>query len=146
MTDLPTKTDELFCFSVYNAAHLINRTYTPLLKPLGLTYPQYITLTLLWEQDGQSVGQLAGRLKMESSTLTPLLKRLEKLGAVSRKRGTDDERQVFVHLSEMGRKLQEHAPRITQCVISATGIEIGQLQQLVATLNELTENLAADPE
>lgn len=144
MNDLPTKADELFCFSVYSAAHVINRAYTPLLKPLGLTYPQYITLTLLWEQDGQSVGQLAGRLKMESSTLTPLLKRIEKLGVVSRKRGTDDERQVFVHLSDKGRALQEHAPRITECLISATGLEMTQLQDLVATLAELTENLAAD--
>lgn len=144
MSDLPSKADELFCFAVYSAAHVINRAYTPLLKPLGLTYPQYITLTLLWERDGQSVGQLARRLKMESSTLTPLLKRLEKLEAVTRRRGTDDERQVFVYLSDKGRALQDHAPRITECLISATGLEIGQLQELVVTLGELTENLAAD--
>lgn len=148
MTDLPTnvlaKADELFCFSVYSAAHVINRAYTPLLKPLGLTYPQYITLTLLWEEDGQSVGQLAKRLKMESSTLTPLLKRLEKLGSVTRKRGVEDERQVFVFLTESGKVLQEHAPRITECLISATGLDMERLEALVATLGELTENLAAD--
>lgn len=152
MTDLstkvlakaPTKADELFCFSVYSAAHVINRAYTPLLKPLGLTYPQYITLTLLWEEDGQSVGHLAKRLKMESSTLTPLLKRLERLGSVTRKRGVEDERQVFVHLTESGRALQKHAPRITECLISATGLDMERLEALVATLGELTENLAAE--
>lgn len=144
MDDLPTHADELFCFSVYSAAHVINRAYTPLLKPLGLTYPQYITLTLLWELDGQSVGQLARRLRMESSTLTPLLKRLEKLGFVSRQRGDKDERQVFVHLSDTGIGLQKHAPRITECLISGTGLKIEKLEELVATLSQLTENLAED--
>jgi len=142
MHDLPTQADEMFCFATYSAAHVINRAYAPLLKPLDLTYPQYITLTLLWEQDNQSVGQLSKRLRMESSTLTPLLKRLEKLGHVIRKRGTEDERQVFVHLTKTGRALKNHAPEITACMVASTGLELDELRGLIAELNRLSNNLA----
>ncbi|WP_406644416.1 MarR family transcriptional regulator [Aliisedimentitalea scapharcae] len=140
---LPEYADDMFCFATYNAAHVINRAYTPLLKPLGLTYPQYITLTLLWETDGQSVGQLAKQLMMESSTLTPLIKRLESLGHVSRHRGLRDERQVFVRLTQSGRELKHHAADITACMIAGTGMKIGDLQSLVFGLRKLTQNLVA---
>ena len=139
--DLPTRPEEMFCFAVYSASHVINRAYAPLLKPLGLTYPQYIALTCLWEQDGLSVGELSARLMMESSTLTPLLKRLEKLGHVERRRGTQDERKVFVRLQESGKALKQQAPEVTGCMIGATGMEVRQLDTIVSLLDRLKQNL-----
>ena len=139
--DLPTKADDMFCFAVYAASHVINRAYAPLLKPLGLTYPQYITLTCLWETDGLGVGDLSRRMKMESSTLTPLLKRLERLGHIERRRGREDERQVFVFLTRSGKALRKKAPEVTACMIEATRLDIGTLQDLVGTLRRLTDNL-----
>lgn len=88
MLDIPTRAQDIFCFAFYGATHAINRAYAPILKPLGLTYPQYITLTMLWEQDGQGVGELASQLRMESSTLTPLIKRLENGACRKTKRRT----------------------------------------------------------
>ena len=140
--ELPETADEMFCFATYQAAHVINRAYLPLLRPLGLTYPQYIALTLLWEEDGQSVGGLSRRLRMDSNTLTPLLKRMEKAGHVTRQRGTRDERQVFVHLTEQGRALRRHAPEITSCMVQATGLNVSELQDLITTLNRLSDAIA----
>ncbi|MEM7169019.1 MAG: MarR family transcriptional regulator [Pseudomonadota bacterium] len=141
MLALPEKANEMFCFAVYGATHAINRAYAPLLKPWGLTYPQYITLTLLWEHDGQGVGEIAGQLGMESSTLTPLLKRLEKLGHVERRRGDEDERQVFVHLTKSGRSLQKAAQHITKCLVESTGLEPRILEGIVEQLTQLRTNL-----
>jgi len=138
---LPTHPDQMICFAIYAASHAINRTYAPLLKPLGLTYPQYITLSFLWNRDGMSVGDLSKCLQMETSTLTPLLKRLEKLGHVERRRGVEDERKVFVHLTKSGQDLQQHAPEITACVIGATGMDLGTLDQVVASLTQLNRQL-----
>lgn len=140
--DLPTRAEDMFCFSVYAASHVINRAYTPLLRPLGLTYPQYIALTFLWAEDGLGVGDLARRLKMESSTVTPLLKRLQQLGHIERRRSTQDERQVFVHLTKSGKALKQEAPEITACMVEATGLQPETLSNLVATLGQLTDNLA----
>lgn len=141
---LPSRAEDMFCFSVYSASHVINRAYAPLLRPLGLTYPQYIALTFLWELDGLGVGDLSRRLKMESSTVTPLLKRLQQLGHIERKRGTEDERQVFVYLTKSGKALKNEAPRITACMVESTGLEPKALDQLVTTLGRLTDNLAQD--
>jgi len=138
---LPTHPDQMICFAIYAASHAINRTYAPLLKPLGLTYPQYITLSFLWGQDGMSVGVLSKCLQMETSTLTPLLKRLEKLGHVERRRGIEDERKVFVHLTKSGEDLQQRAPEITACVIESTGMDLDALDQLVASLTQLNRQL-----
>lgn len=139
--DLPTSADGMYCFAVYGAWHKINRAYAPLLREIGLTYPQYITLTLLWEKDGQSVGAITRRLGMESNTVTPLLKRLEIDGHVSRARGTSDERQVFVHLTAQGRALQTHAKKITACIVAQSGLELIELNDLVSTLKTLGSNL-----
>lgn len=139
---VPENARDMFCFAVYGATHAINRAYAPLLNPLGLTYPQYITLTLLWEKDGQGVGEIASQLQMESSTLTPLLKRLEVLGHVQRRRGEKDERQVFVQLTDSGKQLKKEARDITRCMITATSMDIPDLEELVARLTELTRNLS----
>jgi DNA-binding MarR family transcriptional regulator len=123
------------------ASHVINRAYIPHLKKLGLTYPQYITLTLLWERDGQSVGALAGQLRMNTSTLTPLIKRLEALGHVQRRRGETDERQVFVHLTRDGRSLQAKAPEITACMVEGTRLTREELHRLQDLLKRLSDGL-----
>ena len=139
--DLPKSAEELICFTIYSAGHAFSHAYAPLLKKLNLTYPQYITLTILWEKDGLSVGALCERLRLESSTVTPLLKRLESLGHIERRRGTKDERQVFVFLTKSGSSLQRHAGDITRCVIDATGYDLGTLDALVKSIATLRDNL-----
>ena len=101
--------DEQICFAVYSAAHAFNRAYRPFLAELGLTYPQYLVMLVLWEQDGQSVKAIGERLGLDSGTLTPLLKRLEGNGLILHKRGREDERQVLVELTEAGHALREKA-------------------------------------
>ena len=140
--EMPKHVDELICFAVYSASHAISRAYNPLLKKLDLTYPQYITLTVLWEKDKQTVGALCERLLMDSSTVTPLVKRLEALGHVERKRGEKDERQVFVSLTQSGIDLQEHADNITRCIVGVTGQDLPKLDALVKTLSKLRDSVA----
>ncbi|UWR48087.1 MarR family transcriptional regulator [Phaeobacter inhibens] len=145
MNKLPEKADEMFCYAVYNASHAINQVYGPMLRPLSLTYPQYITLMLLWERDQQGVSELAAQLSLKTSTLTPLLKRLENMGFVRRMRGTDDERQVFVHLTDDGIALHAASREITSCLIEATGLELNALKQITDGLSRLTDNLKNAP-
>lgn len=139
--ELPTDPDEMFCFAVYSASHAINRAYLSHLKPLNLTYPQYITLHYLWKSDGQNVGELSKHMKMESNTMTPLLKRLEQLGHIERKRSRTDERIVQVYLTPTGKALKKEAPKITSCMIDATHLEAENLQSLVRMLGRLADNL-----
>src|ERR1700748_2322746 len=101
MTDDLTLDDQL-CFSLYATSMAINRTYKPLLDQLGITYPQYLVLSALWEEDGRTVGAIAERLSLVSSTITPLVKRLEAASLVTRTRGARDERQVLVALTDRG--------------------------------------------
>src|SRR5580692_6462121 len=113
MTKAPAlNLDEFLCFEVYSANHAFNRVYQPLLGKLRLTYPQYLVMVLLWERDGQTVGELGSRLSLASNTLTPLIKRLETLGHVKRSRDQADERQVRVRLTESGRTLRTKALHI----------------------------------
>ncbi len=102
--------DQLLCFSLYSASMAINRTYKPLLDELGITYPQYLVLNVLWEEDGRTVGSIAERLALESSTITPLVKRLEAASLVTRTRNREDERRVLVALTRRGRELREKKP------------------------------------
>lgn len=138
---LPSRIEDLICFSLYSANHAMNRAYKPYLTELGLTYPQYIALTALWAEDGVTVGTLCDRLMMETSTLTPLLKRLEKQGHVERRRGEGDERQVFVHLTKTGRALENKAPTITACIVEATGQSEATLETLVKTISDTRNKL-----
>lgn len=101
--EVPTRADDLFCFGIYTASHAVSRAYVPHLKRLGLTYPQYITLTLLWEADRQKVNTLAKALRMETSTLTPLVTRLEGMGLVRREPNAEDRRAIDVVLTPKGR-------------------------------------------
>ncbi len=139
--ELPSRAEELICFALYSANHAMNRSYQPHLSVLGLTYPQYIALVGLWEGDGITVGQLCTRLYTETSTLTPVLKRLEKLGHIERRRGKQDERQVFLHLTSTGRALESEAPKITDCIVTDTGVQLDRLSELVAAIGAMRDSL-----
>ena len=138
--------DDFVCFAIYSAAHAFNRFYKPLLDELDLTYPQYLVMTALWAQDDQTVGSLGEKLFLESNTLTPLLKRLEKLGYLDRARDPADERQVRLRLTGPGRELQEKAKAIPACVGQATGLSleaVERLRQDIATVRGSLLNASA---
>ena len=101
--------DNQICFRLYTAARLVTQAYTPMLTELGITYPQYLVLMVLWEKDDQPVNDIAHRLLLETNTVTPLLQRMEKLGIVSRKKGEQDKRQQIVSLTKKGEQLEEEA-------------------------------------
>lgn len=135
--------DKQLCFAVYSTAHAFNRFYKPLLDRIGLTYPQYLVMIVLWEGDGVTVKHLGERLMLDSGTLTPLLKRLEGLDLVSRKRAAADERQVLVSLTDAGRALRAKAGDIPPAV--ACGVQLGEaeLLALMGTLEALRARLLA---
>lgn len=132
---------ELLCFAVYSANHAFGRLYRPLLEPLGVTYPQYLVLVVLWERDDLTVGDLGQRLFLESNTLTPLLKRLEAMGLVTRARDPEDERQVRIRLTQAGRALRASAASIPGCVLAASGLEVADARALTAVLQALRDTL-----
>jgi DNA-binding MarR family transcriptional regulator len=133
--------ESMLCFDIYATHHAVGQVYQPLLSKLGLTYPQYLVMILLWERDGQTVGQLGERLDLASSTLTPLIKRLETQGLVTRKRDTADERKVRVHLSQAGRSLQHEASHVPGCVAEAFGLSTEQFAQIHSLLGQLRNAL-----
>ncbi len=129
------------CFSLYAASRAATAVYRPLLEELGLTYPQYLVLTVLWEKDGSSVRDLGQALELDSGTLSPLLKRLEAAGLLRRNRSAADERRVEVHLTEKGRALQEQALPLPERVAAAAGLEPQELRTLQQTLAKVTRAL-----
>lgn len=135
------KLDDFICFAIYSANHALNRVYKPLLDAVGLTYTQYIAMISLWQQDDQTVGSLGEKLFLESSTLTPVLKRLEGLGLIARTRDKSDERQVRVQLTAAGRALQEQARTIPPCILEASGLEADDLTRLKAEIATLRSSL-----
>src|SRR3954464_204205 len=135
------------CFALYSSSLAMTKLYKPLLEPLGLTYPQYLVLLVLWESDGIAVGALGERLFLDSGTLTPLLKRLEAAGLVRRERSADDERRVLVHLTAEGRALRARARAIPRRLASATGCSAAELVGLTRRLQQLRgQMLATDPD
>ncbi len=135
------KLDDFLCFAIYSANHALNRVYKPLLDAIGLTYTQYIAMITLWEQDDRTVGSLGEKLFLESSTLTPVLKRLEALGLIARTRDKTDERQVRVQLTAMGCALQDKAKAIPPCILEASGLEMGELARLKKEIAMLRSSL-----
>jgi DNA-binding MarR family transcriptional regulator len=133
--------EDLVCFAVYSAGHAFNRVYKPLLDELGLTYPQYLVMVSLWDKDDQTVGELGELLFLESSTLTPLLKRLEAVGYLTRSRDPSDERQVRIRLANVGKALQRKARDIPRCILEATGLSIADLRRLQRDVSNLRQNL-----
>jgi DNA-binding MarR family transcriptional regulator len=128
--------EDQLCFSLYRANLEIGRAYQPLFDVLGITYPQFLVLNSLWEKDGRTVGEIAERLTLESSNITPLIKRLEAAGFLTRKRNPADDRQVLVSLSEEGRALQQRFS-LTDTLLKATGMQRAQLAALNAEIQGL---------
>src|SRR3954471_510954 len=120
-SDEPLRLDHQLCFAVYAAAHAFAAAYKPLLEPFGLSYPQYLVLLALWERDGLSVKEIGARLELDSGTLTPLLKRLEGAGYLSRRRVPGNERQLRVGLTESGRGLCERIGGVRAWIVCALG-------------------------
>lgn len=133
--------DKQLCFALYSASLAMTRLYKPLLEPLGMTYPQYLALLVLWEQDALSVSQLGERLFLDSGTLTPLLKRMEASGWLLRERATDDERRVIVSLTRQGRALRARARAVPVKLASATGCSADELMALTGQLQQLRARL-----
>ena len=131
------------CFALHSTSLLMTKVYKPLLQALGLTYPQYLAMMVLWEEDGLTVGEISSRLLTDPGSLTPLLKRLEAEGLLSRTRSREDERVVVVELTDAGRALQDKAMGIPQCILGASGLELEQLRKLQADLIALRSNLQA---
>ncbi len=129
------------CFRLYSASKEIVRRYKPHLDPLGLTYTQYITMMVLWENERMSVKELGARLRLESSTLTPLLKKLEAAGFVARERSKKDERVTLVSLTAEGRKLHDRAMDVPTCMISELNIDPQLGADLAALLDKLMEQI-----
>ncbi len=138
--DEALRLDRQLCFALYAASRALIRAYGPLLEPLGLTYPQYLVLLALWEDDHLSVSQLGERLALDSGTLTPLLKRLEQRGVVERRRGEDDERVVRISLTTAGRALRVKARRVPVELACAAGFDATNDRSL-AQLGRLREEL-----
>ncbi len=135
--------ENMLCFAVYGAGHGFNRVYKPLLDKLGLTYPQFLVMVALWEREGRTVGDLGGALGLESSTLTPLIKRLEAAGLLTRRRDREDERVVRVSLTQEGRALRDKADFVPECIVEATGMGLDELKALKQGLERLRSGLEA---
>ncbi|GGE03735.1 MarR family transcriptional regulator [Gemmobacter megaterium] len=137
--DLP----HMICFALYSASHAMQAAYKPLLDPLGLTYPQYLVLTDLWGQNDQTVGALGRALRLESNTLTPLLKRMEAQGLISRSRDKADERQVRIRLTQEGQAMQARAAHVPGCLLERTGLTLDQASDLRDAITALRDRLLA---
>ncbi len=129
------------CFAVYSAAHAFAQAYKPHLDPMGLTYPQYLVMLLLWERDGRAVNELGLPLHLDSGTLTPLLKRMEKAGLLTRQRDTKDERVMRIYLTDHGRALRERARAIPPAMLCASGLTLDGLMALRDEVKALGQNL-----
>lgn len=135
--------DNQLCFALYSASLSMTKLYKPLLDELGLTYPQYLVMLALWEHDAVTVSGLGQRLFLDSGTLTPLLKRLEASGLVSRVRDVQDERRVHIRLTTTGRRLKAKAQRIPSCILAATQCPLPEAMRLTRELRDLRDKLAA---
>lgn len=133
--------DNQLCFMVYSTNLALNQIYRKILSPLGLTYPQYLVMLVLWEKDGLTVSEIGEKLFLESSTLTPLLKKLQSLELLDRIRSTKDERQVIITLTAKGQKLKEQAIDIPNQILKASACDIEKLVDLKQQLSSLRTNI-----
>jgi DNA-binding MarR family transcriptional regulator len=140
--DETLKLENQLCFPLYAASRLVTQCYQPVLDQLGLTYPQYLVLLLLWEQDNVSVKQLSEKLYLQSNTLTPLLKRMQESGLVTRKRSEADERIVLISLTAAAKAMKEKAPVVAQELTLNMGITQEEAQQLYGLLYKLIGSIA----
>lgn len=136
--------DRQLCFSIYGADLAINRTYKPVLDQLGLTYPQYLVLHALWEADGLTISAIAERLALEPSTITPLVKRLEAAGFLSRARNPQDERQVQVRLTDKGHAMREESACLGERLLAKAGMSLEELATLNRQVQRLRDALSSE--
>ena len=138
------KLENQLCFRLYTAARLVTQAYHPLLEPLGITYPQYLVMLVLWEKDNQLVSEIASQLQLETNTITPLLQRMEREGLVVRTKGVVDNRQRLVSLTKKGRHMEERAKDIPTCVAQAwegDPMAPDEIATLVQTLDKMIVGL-----
>jgi MarR family transcriptional regulator, organic hydroperoxide resistance regulator len=137
--------DRQLCFALYTASRAVVRTYAPLLEDVGLTYPQYVTMLVLWEDPDRprSIGELGERLHLDSGTLTPLLKRLASMGYVTRSRDAEDERRVLVTLTAEGLALRDHVAAVPESLLACLGIDVADATALRDQLTALAASLEA---
>ena len=140
--DQALQLDHQLCFALYSASLAMTKLYKPLLNELGLTYPQYLALLVLWERDGLRVSELGERLFLDSGTLTPLLKRLEAAGLVRRERSREDERSVHIHLTADSHALKARAAAVPGCILQATQCSLGDVVDLTRRVQSLRDRLA----
>lgn len=141
----PTGLDDQLCFALYAASRAMTSCYRPILDELGLTYPQYLVMLVLWERGDIPVTGIGQALQLETGTLSPLLKRLEAMGLVTRTRQADDERSVLVALTPVGRELERSSFAVQTRVGEASGMSWAEISALRETLHELTDRLRAVP-
>ncbi len=141
--DQPLRLDNQICFAIYSAAHAFNRVYKPLLDRLGLTYPQYLVMLVLWERDDVAVREIGEKLFLDSGTLTPLLKRLEAAHLVKRTRSREDERQVLIALTPQGQALKEKARAVPQSILAASDCSVPELAAMKNEIVALRDRLNA---
>ncbi|GAB4517556.1 MAG: hypothetical protein Tsb0019_17400 [Roseibium sp.] len=135
--------DRFLCFALYSANHAMHGVYKGLLKEVGLTYPQFLAMTVLWERNNVPVGAITSKLQLDTNTLTPLLKRLETMGLVTRTRNPKDERQVILKLTRKGRALQKKTEHFASCILTSTGLSVEEVMDLQAKVMKLRDNLRA---
>ncbi len=138
--------DRQLCFALYSSSLAMTKAYRPLLAELGITYPQYLVMLALWQQSPQGVGELGERLSLDSGTLTPLAKRLEALGLISRHRSRHDQRNVEISLTAAGKRLRARAEPIPLCIMQLSGCQLPQLESLTRALKTLRDQLLANGE
>lgn len=135
--------ENFLCFAVYSTANAVTRAYQPRLAALGLTYPQYLAMVVLWEQENQTVTAIGAKLSLDSGTLTPLLKRLEAAGLITRRRDESDERQVLIALTHAGRAMKERAEAVPVAMGQAFGCSMEEAMGMRSELIALRDNLVA---
>lgn len=145
-SDSLLKLDNFLCFAIYSTANAVTRAYQPRLSALGLTYPQYLVMVVLWEEENQTVRAIGDRLNLDSGTLTPLLKRLEAMDLITRRRGTVDERQVLINLTDSGRSLRAKAEAVPLAIGKAFGCTLEDAKSLRTELLDMRDNLIASIE
>ena len=141
--DQMLRLDNQICFAVYSAAHAFTRFYKPLLERLGLTYPQYLVMLVLWERDDVPVKDIGEKLFLDSGTLTPLLKRLEAAHLVKRTRSSEDERQVLIALTQQGHALKDKARSVPQSILAASDCSVSELVAMKDEIVALRDRLNA---
>ena len=141
-SDVTLQLDNQLCFALYSASLAMTKVYKPLLEAIGLTYPQYLVMLVLWEKDGLMVSTIGDQLNLDSGTLTPLLKRLETSGLLTRLRAVEDERRVHISLTAAGRALKAQAATVPGCILQASRCALPELAALTQQVRALRQHLA----